>query len=230
MEVNKNGFLISFLVYMVMYRFKEWLSRRDEVSYNPNLGNVLPNAVQQNQDFSLPTAAMKTGAAALQGVGALAGGMVAALSGIPVTIQAMQGAKARFERAQGYVLNYLLKNPQGKDFLLSKVDEVLAFLESNKDTGVISGGGNLPAVNMGGVHGGTTAALWRGISTSFRNLYDTLMNKSNYDVAYKKFLDQYKVMFESLGEMTKEVAYGKLRAFKQAASRPDNYIDPDTMK
>lgn len=212
-----------------MLKFSEYVSRRDEASYNPNLGNILPNVIKQNQDFSVPTAAMKTGAAALQGVGALAGGMVAALSGVPVTIMAMQGAKARFERAQSYVLNYLMKNPQAKDSILSKVNEALTYLQSNQDKGVVSGAGALPAVSMGGVHG-FGSALWKGISTSFRNLYDTLLNKSNYDVSFKKFLDQYKVMFESLGEMTKEVAYGKLRAFKQAAEKSDNFIDPDTRK
>lgn len=211
-----------------MYKFHEYVLRRDEINYNPNLGNMLPNSVRQNVDFSLPTAALKTGAAALQGVGTLAGGMVAALSGIPVTVQAMQGAQVQFERAQNYVLNYLMKNPQSREGILGKVEEALAYLSSNQNKGVISGGENLPAVGMGGEHGGTNAAIWKGIAASFRNLYDTLLNKSNYSVAFKKFLDQYKVMFESLGQMTKEVAYGRLRAFKQAVERSDNYIDPDS--
>jgi hypothetical protein len=212
-----------------MYKFSEYVLRRDEVNFNPNLGRVLPQSVRGNVDFSLPTAAMKTGAAALQGMGTLAGGMVAALSGVPVTIAAMQDAKTRFERAQRYILPYLAKDKGMRDRVLQKVDSALAFLDSNKDTGVVGGGG-LPVVQMGGVHGGVGSALWRGLSTSFRNLYDTLLNRSNKTVPFLKMLDQFKVMFESLGEMSKEVAYGKLRAFKQAAEVGSTYIDPDTMR
>jgi len=210
-----------------MYKFREYVSKRDEVNYNPNLGKVLPQSVRGNVDFSIPTAAMKTGAAALQGVGTLAGGMVAALSGVPVTIQAMQDAKTRFERAQRYILPYLAKDEGMRARVLQKVDSALAFLQSNQDKGVISGGEGLPDVGMGGVHGGVGSALWKGLSATFKNLYDTLLNRSN---RAGPFLEQFKVMFESLGEMTKEVAYGKLRAFKQAAEVGSTYIDPDTMR
>lgn len=213
-----------------MYKFSEYVLRRDEVNFNPNLGRVLPQSVRSNVNFSLPTAAMKTGAAALQGIGTLAGGMVAALSGVPVTIAAMQDAKTRFERAQAYILPYLVKDEGMRARVMQKVDSALAFLQSNKDTGVVGGSDELPAVQMGGVHSGVGSALWRGLTTSFKNLYDTLLNRSNKAGPFLKMLDQFKVMFESLGEMSKEVAYGKLRAFKQAAEVGSTYIDPDTMR
>lgn len=194
---------------MVMYSFKDYIKRRDEVNYNPNLGNILPNSIRQNVDFSIPTAAMKTGAAALQGVGTLAGGMIAALSGIPVTIASMQSAKTRFERAQRYILGYLQNRPGMKQLVLGKVNEALGFLENNQDIGYVPHG-------FGG-------AIWNGIKASFGNLYDTLMNKN-----VSPLLGQLKIMLESLGQMNKEVAYGKLMAFKQAAEVGETYIDPDT--
>jgi hypothetical protein len=155
--------------------------------------------------------------------------MVAALSGVPMTIAAMQSAKTRFEKAQGYMLPYMAKDEGMRARVLQKVDAALAFLQSNKNVGVVGGGG-LPSVEMGGVHRGVGSALWSGLKATFSNLYDTLLNRSNKTVPFMKFLEQFKIMLESLGEMTKEVAYGKLRAFKQAAEVGSTYIDPDTMR
>jgi hypothetical protein len=97
--------------------------------------------------------------------------------------------------------------------------------------GVVSGGA-LPTVNP---YSHSTlkdvgAALWKGITTSAMNLFDTLFGpRASNDKSFLGFREVYKSFFQALGSLPRDKAFPLLKNFAHVLSLhgTGNELDKD---
>lgn len=201
-----------------MLTFKEFLVKKNEANYDPFQNRNLDplqnwQSLQQNKDFSLPTAGMKT-AGKLTNVGLrTAGKLAGTIPAIAGGLGAMAGVRSRFKSAQKYVLQYLKNNPRLREGVLDKVEEALALIDRSEKK-----------VAMVGTLGQVSMAIWRGAMASVRNLFDTWLGRSGGDSDFQK---QFEEMLNLLGQMPKEIAFPSLKQFEHLLSMGGTAAEAD---
>jgi hypothetical protein len=195
-----------------MYKFNEYVLRRDEVSFNildktplrssghgGNPDSTIVNKV--GVPFGLPIAGIS--------------GIVPAATGI---INAMRAAKSRAYGAAHTILDYLHIKPDLKGQIVDVIAKVIKKLEGGSHMGIVRAGTGTPTVDSGGhsTFGEIGAAVWNGIATSAVNMFDTIFGPRDVvvDSATLNFKKAYRVFFEQLGKLTPSEAFPLIKNFE----------------
>jgi len=198
-----------------MYKFNEYVLRRDETSMNPLDYTALRSSGKDGNPES--TLVNKVGVPFGLPIAAMSGGLPIA-SGL---INAMRAARSMAYRAAYNILDYLHNHPDLKVQVLNVIKRMADKLDKGSHMGVVHGDG-LPTVNAQG-HSSTIgeigAAVWKGITTSAVNMFDTIFGPRDAvvgtdDRATLKFKKDYRVFFQELGTLSPREAFPLLKNFE----------------
>ena len=223
-----------------MYSFREYIDRRDEVSFNPlhkigSMGRWGDIEDAASVVGHIPVAAVSSIPAALSGVGAVTPQYRDWRYGNPfksgTNSQTRHIALTAFERNRDWLLNYTEKHPKIANWLISVLEEVEKYFQTQQQTNIAGVHMGQQPTKIGGILA-LPASFFKGITTSLRNIFDTI-NPVHEIPPNEAMISGYvtKVLqaLDALQSVDKMAAINKLEEFLHILEGGGSaaHVDPD---